>query len=158
MTMMSAVRSAESEAAKGAREKLAEARRLLPDDAGLATFFDALYAGAVPDDILRVRADQLGALALALWSEAAKRAPGDIHVAALEVGHETVLVGIKDDRPFLFDSALAAAVAGGARVRAAVHPILEIGGVRTSVIALVCDPLALQMRDSLLGSLREAFS
>ena len=60
---------------------------------------------------------------------------------ALELGHETVLVSINDDRPFLFDSALAAAMAGGARIRAAFHPIMDIEGTRTSVIALVCDQL-----------------
>src|SRR5690348_6448058 len=98
MTMMTAIRSAESEAAKGAKEKLAQARHLLPGDAALAAFFDALYAGAVPDDILRARPDQLTALALALWGEAGKRAPSASHVAALDLGHETVLVGINDDR------------------------------------------------------------
>ena len=158
MTMMTAIRSAESEAAKGAGDKLAEARRLLPADDGLAAFFDALYAGAVPDDILRARPDQLAALALAVWAEAAKRAPGASHVAALELGHETVLVSINDDRPFLFDSALAAAIAGGARLRAAFHPILDIGGRHTSVIALVCDSLAPQAREDLLSSLRETFA
>ena len=158
MTMMTAIRSAESEAAKGAGDKLAEARRLLPADDGLAAFFDALYAGAVPDDILRARPDQLAALALAVWAEAAKRAPGASHVAALELGHETILVAINDDRPFLFDSALAAAIAGGARLRAAFHPILDIAGRHTSVIALVCDSLAPQAREDLLSSLRDAFA
>src|SRR3569833_1265561 len=158
MTMMTAIRSAESEAAKGASDKLAEARRLLPADDGLAAFFDALYAGAVPDDILRARPDKLAALALAVWAEAAKRAPGASHVAALELGHETVLVAINDDRPFLFDSALAAAIAGGARLRAAFHPILDIAGRHTSVIALVCDSLAPQAREDLLSSLRDTFA
>ena len=158
MTMMTAIRSAESEAAKGAGDKLAEARRLLPPDDGLAVFFDALYAGAVPDDILRARPDQLAALALAVWAEAAKRVPGACHVAALELGHETVLVAINDDRPFLFDSALAAAIAGGARLRAAFHPILDMAGRHTSVIALVCDSLAPQAREDLLSSLRDTFA
>src|SRR6478609_239254 len=158
MSMMTAVRSAESEAAKSAKEKLAQARHLLPADPALAAFFDALYAGAVPDDILRARPDQLTALALALWAELSKRSPGTSHVAALELGHETVLIGINDDRPFLFDSALAAVMAGGARLRAVFHPILDIGGVRTSVIALVCDSLAPPAREALRASLYEAFA
>ena len=58
MTMMTAIRSAESEAAKSAGDKLAEARHLLPADNGLAAFFDTLYAGAVPEDILRARPAQ----------------------------------------------------------------------------------------------------
>src|SRR4051812_39021146 len=158
MSMMTAVRSAESEAAKGAKEKLARARHLLPADPALAAFFDALYAGAVPDDVLRSRPDQLAALALALWAEAAKRGPGAIHVAALDLGHETVLVGINDNRPFLFDSALAAAMAGGARLRAVFHPILDIAGTRTSVIALVCDSLAPTACEALRASLYDAFA
>jgi glutamate dehydrogenase len=158
MTMMTAIRSAESEAAKGAQEKLTQAKALLPADEALAAFFDALYAGAVPDDILRARPDQLAALALAVWAEAGKRAPGTSHVVALDLGHETVLVAINDDRPFLFDSTLAAAIAGGARLRAAFHPILDIQGVRTSVIALVCDTLAPTAREALRASLHEAFA
>jgi glutamate dehydrogenase len=158
MTLMNAVRSAETEAARSARQRLADARNLLPADTALAAFFDALYAGAVPDDVLRSRPDQLAALAVALWAELGKRAPGSIHVTALELGHDTVLVAINDDRPFLFDSSLAAAMAGGARLRAAFHPILDIKGVRTSVIALVCDTLDHAMREALLASLREAFA
>src|ERR1700743_1111751 len=158
MAMMTAIRSAESEAAKGAGDKLAQAQRLLRADPGLAAFFDALYAGAVPDDVLRSRPDQLAALALAVWAEAGKRGPGAIHVAALELGHETVLVGINDDRPFLFDSALAAAMAGGARIRAAFHPIMDFAGVRTSIIALVCDRLSDETRQKLADMLREAFA
>ena len=158
MTVMTAIRSAETEAAREAQNRIREARALLPKDDKLAAFFDALYASAVPDDLLRARADQLTQLAMALFSEARKRASGEIHVVALELGHETVLVGINDDRPFLFDSALAAAMAGGARIRAAFHPIVDIEGVRTSVIALVCDLLGEDARHKLLESLREAFA
>ncbi len=39
---------------------------------------------------------------------------------------ESVVVAVNDDRPFLFDTALAAAIAAGARIRAAFHPILDI--------------------------------
>ncbi len=84
---------------------------------------------------------------------------GEIHVAALELGHETVLVCINDDRPFLFDSTLAAAMAGGARIRAAFHPIMDMDGVRTSVIALVCDLLGEEARArNWLDSLRDTFA
>ena len=80
----------------------------------------------MPDDVLRARADQLAALARQCMREAAKRAAGAIHVSwRWTRGHETVLVGINDDRPFLFDSALLAAMAGGARIRAAFHPIID---------------------------------
>jgi glutamate dehydrogenase len=155
MTVMTAIRSAETEAAREAEKRIAEARALLPQDDELTGFFDALYASAVPDDVLRARADQLTQLALTLHAEAIGRARGEIHVTALELGHETVLVSINDDRPFLFDSTLAAGLAGGARIRAAFHPIIDIGGVRTSVIALVCDLMGEEARQRLVESLRE---
>ena len=158
MTMMTAIRSAETEEARSAADRIREARGLLPQDAALADFFDALYAGTVPDDVLRARPDQLAALAMALSGEAAKRSKGAIHVAALDQSHETVLVGINDDRPFLFDSALQAAMAGGARIRAAFHPIMDLDGTRTSVIALVCDAVTGEARDRLIQSLRETFA
>jgi glutamate dehydrogenase len=158
MTVLTAIRSAETEAARDAASRIQEARGLLPKDGQLEAFFDALYAGAVPDDVLRARPDQLAALALALQAESQKRTPGTIHVAALDLGHETVLVGINDDRPFLFDSALQAAMAGGARLRAAYHPIMDLGGVRTSVIALVCDALPQEARPKLLDGLRDTFA
>ncbi|HWX89102.1 MAG TPA: hypothetical protein VNY75_02275, partial [Rhizomicrobium sp.] len=158
MTVMTAIHSAETEEAKNAADRIAQARALLPVDAELARFFDALYAGAMPDDVLRARADQLTALAMALHSEAAKRAKGICHVAALELSQDTVLVGINDDRPFLFDSTLQAAMAGGARIRAAFHPILDMDGVPTSVIALVCDSIPGEAREKLLASLGETFA
>jgi len=137
MTVMTAIRSAESEEAKLAADRLAHARALVPDDAALLGFFDTLYSGAVAEDVLRARPDQLAALAVMLSGEAMKRVPGTSLVTALDHGHETVLVGINDDRPFLFDSSLQAAMAGGARIRAAFHPIMDIHGVRTSIIALI---------------------
>ncbi len=126
MTVMTAIRSAETEAAREAEKRVREARALLPQDDHLAAFFDAFYACAVPDDIMRTRPDQLTQLAMALHAQAVKRTTGEIHVATLEWGHEPVLVPVNDDRPFLFDSALAAALAGGARIRAAFHPIMDL--------------------------------
>ena len=158
MTVMTAIRSAETEEAKSAADRIAQARSLLPVDTELFRFFDALYAGAMPDDILRARADQLAALAMALQTEAGKRARGAAHVVALDLSQETVLVGINDDRPFLFDSTLQAAMAGGARIRAAFHPILELDGVLTSVIALVCDAIPEETRRKLIASLRDTFA
>ncbi len=71
---------------------------------------------------------------------------GEIRIALLEGGDaqdpETVVVAVNDDRPFLFDSALAAAIAAGARIRMAFHPLLDIAGKPTSVIVLVVDAIA----------------
>jgi NAD-specific glutamate dehydrogenase len=112
----------------------------------------------MPDEVLRARADQLAALALAVHAETAKRAPGASHVVALDQGEETVLVSINDDRPFLFDSSLQAVMAAGGRIRAAYHPVIELGGVLTSVIALVCDTMSSEVRQKLIDSLRETFA
>ena len=72
---------------------------------------------------------------------------------------ETVLVSINDDRPFLFDSSLQAVMAGGGRIRAAYHPVIELDGVLTSVIALVCDTMSCaKSRQKLIDSLRETFA
>ena len=158
MTVMTAIRSAETEEARNAADRIASARALLPQDEALLHFFDALYTSAVPDDVLRARPDQLAALAMMLHAEAGRRARGAIHVAALDLSHETVLLGVNDDRPFLFDSALQAAMAGGARIRAAFHPMVDLDGVRTSVIALVCDALAGETRQKLIDSLRDTFA
>jgi glutamate dehydrogenase len=158
MTVMTAIRSAETEEAKNAADRIAQARSLLPQDAVLLHFFDALYASAVPDDVLRARADQLTALAMTLQAEANKRPKGAAHVVAFNHSHETVLLGINDDRPFLFDSALQAAMADGARIRAAFHPIMDLDGVRTSIIALVCDALSGETRQKLVESLRDTFA
>jgi len=49
-------------------------------------------------------------------------------------------------------------MAAGARIRAAFHPILDLDGVKTSVIALVCDTLAGEAREKAVQSLREAFA
>ncbi len=158
MTVMTAIRSAETEEARTAADRIKEARALLPADAALTSFFDALFAHAVPDDVLRARADQLAALAMALLAQAQAHKPGESLVNALEQGHETVLVAINDDRPFLFDSALQAALAGGARIRAAFHPILDLDGSRISLIALVCDAIPPEPRQKLLDSLRDTFA
>ncbi len=129
----------EDEAAKAL---LKEARALLKKDAE-RKFFDALFAGAASEDVTRSNAKALAALAASALAEAEKHKPGGIEVALLS-GHdanepESVVVAVNDDRPFLFDTALAAAITSGARIRAAFHPILEMNGKPISVIVLVVD-------------------
>ena len=125
-----------------AQALLQEARTRLKDDAELR-FFDVLYAGAAGEDITRSNPQGLAALARQAWDEAKKHKAGDIQIALLPGNDiqdpESVMVAVNDDRPFLFDSALAAVIAAGARVRAAFHPILDIEGKPTSVIVLVLD-------------------
>ncbi|HXS05801.1 MAG TPA: NAD-glutamate dehydrogenase, partial [Rhizomicrobium sp.] len=127
---------------EAAETLLKEARALLKDDAE-QRFFDALFGGASSEDITRGNASSLAALARQAWGEAKKHKAGDIQIALLPGNDiqdpESVMVAVNDDRPFLFDSALAAVIAAGARVRAAFHPILDITGKPTSVIVLVLD-------------------
>src|ERR1700742_890005 len=125
--MTNAVRSADTEESRSAFARLAQARTLITDPK-LAQFFDALFHGALPDDVLIVRAERLVALARALYEQVTSHANDSSHVTLLDDDetHETVLVGINADRPFLFDSALQAALANGARIRAVFHPIILV--------------------------------
>ncbi len=138
----------------------AQARPLLNDDEE-RRFFDALFGGAASEDITRSDAPGLAALAHMAWDEARKHKAGDIQITLLRGGNaqdsESVVVAVNDDRPFLFDSAMAAVIAAGGRIRAAFHPILDIAGKPTSVIVLVLDavpwgPAETVLRDSLNAS------
>ena len=127
---------------EAARNLLGQARALLKKE-GERTFFDTLFAGVASEDVTRSNADALAGLARTAWGQAEKHKPGGIDVS-LEPGSdardpECVVVAVNDDRPFLFDTALAAAIASGARIRAAFHPVVEISGRPASVIVLVVD-------------------
>ena len=129
----------EDEAAKAL---LRDARALLKEEDERA-FFDALFAGAASEDVTRSNANALASLARVALKEAEKHKLGAIEVSLLPCENvqdpECVAIAVNDDRPFLFDTALAAAVASGARIRAAFHPILEVNGKSISVILLVVD-------------------
>ncbi len=157
--MTNAVRSADTEEARAAQARIQDARALIKKESAMLGFFDALYAGAVPDDVLHTDAKRLVALARALAAQVARHKQGAIDVALLddEETHETVLVGINDDRPFLLDSAVAAAIAGGARLRAVFHPVIMVEGIPTSVIALICNGVTGAAREALARNLRDAF-
>ena len=158
MTVHSTIRASDGDKAQEAAARIAAARGLI-DSSETQAFLDALYAGAVPDDVLRATPERLAALARALYGEAVAHRKDEIRVTLLDdaQSRETVLVAVNDDRPFLFDSILLAAMESGARIRAAFHPIVNVGETRTSVIALVCDTLAGETaRDRLTGLVRDA--
>src|SRR5581483_6232823 len=138
MTVHEFARS-EDEAAK---VLLGEARALLKKD-DERKFFGALFVGAASEDITRTNAKALAALARAALGEAEKHKTGAIEVTLLPCQDvqdpECFVVAVNDDRPFLFDTALAAAVTSGARIRAAFHPVIEMHGQPISVIVLVVD-------------------
>jgi glutamate dehydrogenase len=127
-----------------ATERLRAARDLLVT-AAEQEFFDALFAAAAPDDILRSSPGALAALARTSFAIAAQRQPGTIDVRVLAgpdpAEPEQIVVAVNDDRPFLYDSAMLAAAAAGARIRAAFHPIVTLKGVAASVIVLMLDAM-----------------
>ena len=145
-----------------ATRRIAEARALLPKDKATGEFFDALYAGAADDDILQAKPDMLAGLAKMALAEARKHVKGGIEVT-LHPGPDakdpqTILIAVNDDRPFLFDSALPAALAAGARVHAVFHPMVVMGGQPTSVIVLALDTVLGEAgQGALTDNLRAAF-
>jgi glutamate dehydrogenase len=103
--------------------------REVPED-----FVAALFAYAVPEDLLRYDPRQLAELAADAWSLLAVRKPGvpKIRLNAPDLaGHErlradSVLEIVNDDMPFLVDSVLAELAERGIEVRFVVHPVLTV--------------------------------
>ncbi|MDZ4111391.1 MAG: NAD-glutamate dehydrogenase, partial [Brevundimonas sp.] len=60
---------------------------------------------------------------------------------------------VQEDRPFLVDSVMGELAEAGVTVRSMFHPIVEMGGVRTSLIVVVIDPAPQERRDALGESL-----
>ena len=132
-------------------EALSEARAQVP--AAARDFFDAFTQGAdmgglcaadIAFAVLRARAE----------IEALGSAPSRV---ALADGEESsFLIAVNEDRPFLFDSALAAAIAGGGEIKGVFHPILAMGGRKLSVIVFVLEKTPPDTR--LAALLEEAFA
>ncbi len=153
-----------------AQARIADADRLLAKDKPeLRTFFAALTANASPDDVTRLTPQALVALVRMVFARVEPRKAGETLVAAFEpqdfdgayTRHETVLIAVNDDKPFLFDSLMGEANAQGARVRAVFHPIIktERAGIQAteSVIVLVLDPLTEERRTALENGARRTF-
>src|SRR6516162_11791418 len=103
--------------------------REVPED-----FVAALFAYAVPEDLMRSDPRQLAELAANAWSLLAVRKPGvpKIRLQAFDpAGHErlrndSVLEIVNDDMPFLVDSVLVELAERGIEVRFVVHPVLTV--------------------------------
>src|SRR5580704_5943395 len=157
--------AAEDQDQQAARDRLSEARALLAGDKPeLKTFFEALFAAAAPDDLLRSAPQALAGLTRTVFAAAMAHQGGAIDVQLApgpDAGlPEQLLIAVNDDRPFLYDSAVLAAVAGGARIRAAFHPIVTLAarGGLLSVIVLVMDAMANEAaRKMLLDGLTASF-
>src|SRR5262249_41668097 len=108
---------------------LRSGNRDVPED-----FVVALFAHAVPADLLRYDPRQLAELAADAWGLLAVRKPGvpkirfDVPDLA---GHERVRVDsvleiVNDDMPFLVDSVLAELAERGIDIHFVVHPVLSV--------------------------------
>src|SRR5262250_2351646 len=108
---------------------LRSGNRDVPED-----FVAALFAYAVPEDLMRYDPRQLAELAANAWSLLAVRKPGvpKIRLEPFDLaGHErlrndSVLEIVNDDMPFLVDSVLAELAERGLDVRFVVHPVLTV--------------------------------
>jgi len=108
---------------------LRSGHREVPED-----FVAALFAHAVPEDLMRYDPRQLAELAADVWTLLAVRKPG-VPKIRLETpglpGHErlradSILEIANDDMPFLVDSVLAELAERGIDVRFVVHPVLTV--------------------------------
>ncbi len=116
-------------------------------------FFDALFAGA---DAGGLAAPELALIAERARARLLENIPS---VSVSDHGRFSLAIAVNEDRPFLFDSAVAAAIAGGAHLRNVFHPILEQGGRKLSLIVFVIDPPAGEAaRGKLAAGLEECFA
>ena len=135
-------------------EALAEARASVPAEA--RSFFDSFTAGA---DTSGLDANTIAFAAERAEAEALAQRGDTARVLLTDGPQVSLLIGINQDRPFLFDSALAAAIAGGAQIRAVFHPILTVEDRKLSVIVFVIDPVAdAAVRADLVAKLEECFA
>ena len=136
-------------------------------DPALSGLFDALYRNASPEDLTRYAQQELAELARLVFARATARGPDETLVALFDPSQETavythndtILVAINNDAPFLFDSLMAEVNVHGARLRAVFHPIVMMGGRKTSVIVLVLDAvIGEERRAALVRGAEAAFA
>ena len=103
--------------------------REVPED-----FIAALFAHAVPEDLMRYDPRQLAELAADAWSLLAVRKPGvpkiRLNTPGLP-GHDrlradSVLEVVSDDMPFLVDSVLGELAERGVEVLLVAHPVISV--------------------------------
>ena len=149
-----------------ASERLAGAAKIA-SGLGLLDFFQTLYRHAAPDDINRYAPLSLVALARLVHARVLAHKPGHSDVSLFCARDEDkdygendfVFVALNDDKPFLFDSLIADVTAGGGRLRAVFHPIVQMDGAAVSVIVLVLEPVLSEVRQAaILHSARATFA
>ena len=60
-------------------------------------------------------------------------------LALSDTARFSLIIAVNEDRPFLFDSAVAAMIAGGAQIQSVFHPVLTVNGRKLSLIVFVID-------------------
>jgi glutamate dehydrogenase len=129
------------------------------------------YLAQAHDDYVADETPELGGADLArllasVWKSASGRKPGDAALITFgpltgadgrALGYDSLAI-IQDDRPFLVDSVMGELAEAGVTVRSMFHPIVEMDGVRTSLIIVVMDPAPQERRDALGESLAETMA
>ena len=115
----------------------------------------------ISDETPELGGPDLAHLLASVWKSAARRTPGDAALITLgpvtgaagrAAGYDAIAI-IQDDRSFLVDSVMGELAEAGVTVRSMFHPIVELNGVRTSLIVVVTDPAPQERRDALGESL-----
>ncbi|WP_298746976.1 NAD-glutamate dehydrogenase [uncultured Brevundimonas sp.] len=136
------------------------ARGRAPDAAARAYLAQA-HEDYVADETPNLGGADLAHLLASVWRSATGRKPGEAALITLgpvsgadgrAAGYDAIAI-IQDDRPFLVDSVMGELAEAGVTVRSMFHPIVELDGVRTSLIVVVIDPAPQERRDALGESL-----
>lgn len=126
-------------------------------DAVQTDFLTQALEDYVADETPEIDGADLAAVLATAWKAGEGRAHGE--AARISIGPLTGSGGrraaydliqiIQDDRPFLVDSVMGELAERGVTARGMFHPVVEMGGGRTSVIVIVADPLSQERRDEL---------
>ncbi|HMK80842.1 MAG TPA: NAD-glutamate dehydrogenase [Xanthobacteraceae bacterium] len=126
-----------SDEERAARRLIEQASNILKGlRGGIPESFAALlYAGAVPEDLVRYEARELADLAEAAWLFAQERKPGAPKIrfeartgplGAERVKSVSIIEILNTDMPFLLDSVMGELTAQGLEVRLVLHPIFTV--------------------------------
>ncbi|HYC98918.1 NAD-glutamate dehydrogenase [Brevundimonas sp.] len=137
-----------------------------PYGADARSYLGQAHDDYVADETPELGGADLGHLLASVWRSAAGRGRDAAALITLgpltgadgrATGYDSIAI-IQDDRPFLVDSVMGELAEAGVTVRSMFHPIVEMDGVRTSLIIVVMDPVPQERRDALGESLAETMA
>ena len=129
-------------------------------------FLAQAWEDYVADETPELGGEDLARLLAAVWKSALGRKPGEPALITFgpvtgadgrAIGYDSIAI-VQDDRPFLVDSVMGELAEAGVSVRSMFHPIVEIEGVRTSLIIVIIDPAPQERRDALGESLAQTMA